>query len=102
MKELVEEALLSHLRSSRSSPFTLSSLTGSEEVMGAVWECVRGEVGEGGREEVEGELRAAVKSLPEKGLVIPAADAATTSTFEVRGCEKFCDILKWIVRVYLL
>ena len=83
MKELVEEALLGHLRS-RSSPFTLSSLTGSGEVMGAVWEGVRSATGdERGRGEVERELRAVARSLPDRGLAVPAADSAT-ATFEVR------------------
>ena len=79
VKELVEEVLLGHL-SSRNSIFTLSTLTGSDEVMGAVWEGVRSETGEGGRGEVERELRAVVKSLPGRGLVVPATDSAT---FEV-------------------
>ncbi|CAI8034072.1 CST complex subunit STN1 [Geodia barretti] len=76
VKELVEEVLLGHL-SSRNSIFTLSTLTGSDEVMGAVWEGVRSETGEGGRGEVERELRAVVKSLPGRGLVVPATDSAT-------------------------
>ena len=87
VKEAVRESLMTYL-DSKATPFTISSLITSEEVMSAVWEGVRGEVGEGQRAEVERELRVLAKSLPESGLVVPAQECPS-STYEVR---KYCCI----------
>ena len=87
VKEAVKEALLAYL-SSRGTPFTLHSLGHSEEVMGAVCEGVRGEIGEERRPEVERELRALVKKLPDMGLVVPVQDPSS-SMYEV-SCVCVC------------
>ena len=78
LKEVVKEALMTFLKS-QNTPFTLSSLSSSDEVMGAVWEGVRWREGaeEEGKSESEDkemvarELSALVKTLPSLGLVVP-------------------------------
>ena len=81
LKEVVKEALTTFLKS-QNRPFTLSSLSISDEVMGAVWEGVRRREGaEEGEEEgksesedkemVARELSTLVKTLPSLGLVVP-------------------------------
>ena len=74
---MVKETLMTFLKS-RNAPFTLTSLSSSDEVMGAVWESVKqGEGVEEGKSEnekkemVKRELSTLLKSLPSLGLVVP-------------------------------
>ena len=74
----------------KDEPFTLSSVSSSEEVTSAVWEAVRSEEGAGGEEGksegklmVEREIRAVTKSLPKTGLVIPVTSSTATSLAEL-------------------
>lgn len=74
VKEVVKDALIDFLKSAN-APFTLSSLSSSDEVFGAVWESVKAEERDEGmssseKELVIKELNALVKSLPRLGLVV--------------------------------
>ena len=74
----MRDALIDFLKSGN-APFTLSSLSSSDEVMSAVWECVKSgenreeveERSEGEKETAARELSALVESLPRLGLVVP-------------------------------
>lgn len=86
---MVTDSLMDFLKSAK-APFTLSSLISSEEVLGAVWECVKAEEGDGERisckrELVTKELNTLVKSLPKLGLIV-AVDSCSKVQYEVSSC----------------
>ena len=100
LKEVVKEALMTFLKS-QNAPFTLPSLSSSEEVMGAVWESVK--QGEGVEEEkseserkemVKRELNTLLKRLPTLGLVLPVNSTPLKLEVEYEVCN--CCVFKWL------
>lgn len=86
VKEVVKEALINFLKSAK-APFTLSSLSSSEEVFGAVWECVKAEERDeerGGSEKelVIRELNTLVRSLPSLGLIVAVESHSNKVQYE--------------------
>lgn len=74
VKEVVKDALIDFLKSAN-APFTLSFLSSSDEVFGAVWESVKTEERDEERSSSEKELvirelDTLIKSLPRLGLVV--------------------------------